>query len=84
MAIQASRNTRTILVQKVEKNRIGYFLSYFVQNCFICRPSDSSVSEDAGIEYWAIEKFALGSNHSVRSHSQSVRSHTQSVRSHPL
>jgi hypothetical protein len=23
---------------------------YFIQHCFICRPSDSTVSEDAGIE----------------------------------
>jgi hypothetical protein len=26
------------------------FFQYFIQHCFICRPSDSSVSEDAGIE----------------------------------
>jgi hypothetical protein len=25
---------------------------YFIQHCFICRPSDSPVSEDAGIEPW--------------------------------
>jgi hypothetical protein len=23
---------------------------YFIQHCFTCRPSDSTVSEDAGIE----------------------------------
>ncbi len=23
---------------------------YFIQDCFICRPSDSTVSEDAGLE----------------------------------
>jgi hypothetical protein len=23
---------------------------YFIQHCFICRPSDSTVSEDAGIK----------------------------------
>ncbi len=23
---------------------------YFIQRCFICRPSDSTVSEDAGID----------------------------------
>jgi hypothetical protein len=27
-----------------------FFIMYFIQHCFICRPSDSSVSEDAGIE----------------------------------
>ncbi len=26
------------------------FFIYFIQHCFICRPSDSTVSEDAGIE----------------------------------
>jgi len=26
------------------------FFMYFIQHCFICRPSDSTVSEDAGIE----------------------------------
>ncbi len=32
---------------------VPYFildLKYFIQHCFICRPSDSAVSEDAGIE----------------------------------
>jgi len=27
---------------------------YFIQHCFICRPSDSSLSEDAGIEPWGL------------------------------
>jgi hypothetical protein len=27
-----------------------YLLMCFIQHCFICRPSDSTVSEDAGIE----------------------------------
>ncbi len=27
-----------------------FFVMYFIQHCFICRPSDSIVSEDAGIE----------------------------------
>ncbi len=26
------------------------FFMYFIQHCFICRPSDSTVSEDAGID----------------------------------
>jgi hypothetical protein len=29
---------------------IFYFFQYFIQHCFIYRPSDSNVSEDAGIE----------------------------------
>jgi hypothetical protein len=28
----------------------GFFSLYFIQHCFICRPSDSTVSEDAGIK----------------------------------
>jgi hypothetical protein len=27
-----------------------FFFMYFIQHCFICRPSDCTVSEDAGIE----------------------------------
>jgi hypothetical protein len=27
-----------------------FFQKYFIQYCFICRPSESTVSEDAGIE----------------------------------
>jgi hypothetical protein len=29
---------------------IYFFSRYFIQHCFICRPSDSTASEDAGIE----------------------------------
>ncbi len=28
----------------------GFFFLCIIQHCFICRPSDSTVSEDAGIE----------------------------------
>jgi hypothetical protein len=31
-------------------NSSAFFAWIFIQNCFICRPSDSTVSEDAGIE----------------------------------
>ncbi len=30
-----------------------------IQRCFICRPSDSPVSEDAGIEPWTVATLAL-------------------------
>jgi hypothetical protein len=36
-----------------QKNRgifLDLFLKYYIQHCFICRPLDSTVSEDAGIE----------------------------------
>ncbi len=59
---------------------------YFIQQCFICCPFDSTVSEDAGIEPRTAATFALAckhSNNSARSHSHSARSHPQSARSHP-
>ncbi len=53
---------------------------YDIQHCFICRPSDSTVSEDAGIELRTFATTALA----VRRSKQSARSHQQSARSHPL
>jgi hypothetical protein len=45
---------------------------YDIQHCFNCRPSDSTVSEDAGIEPRTIATSALAvrssTNHSARSH----------------
>jgi hypothetical protein len=41
------------------------------QHCFICRPSDSTVSEDVGIEPRTVATLVLTarrSNHSARSH----------------
>jgi hypothetical protein len=43
---------------------------YFIQHCFICLLSDSTVSEDAGIEAKTVETLALAvrhTNHSARS-----------------
>jgi hypothetical protein len=66
---------------------LSFFSSmYCVQHGSICRLSDSTVSEDAGIEPRTVASSALAvrrSNHSARSHPQSVRSHPHSVRSHP-
>ncbi len=42
------------------------FLSYYIQHCFICRPSDSTVPTDAGIEPRTVATGALAvrrSNH---------------------
>jgi hypothetical protein len=65
----------------------GFFLfMYVIQHCFICRPSDSTVSEDARIEPWTVATLALTarrSNHSDRSHPHSARSHPHLARSHP-
>jgi hypothetical protein len=35
------------------------FFWYFIQHCFICRPSDSTVSEDAGNEPRTVVTSAL-------------------------
>jgi hypothetical protein len=63
-----------------------FYLMYVIQHCFICRPSDSTVSEDAGIEprtVATLELTARRSNHSARSHPQLSRAHPQLSRSHP-
>ncbi len=36
-----------------------FFLSYNIQHCFICRPSDSTVPTDAGIEHRTVATGAL-------------------------
>jgi hypothetical protein len=42
---------------------IFYFFSYDIQHCFICRPSDSTVPTDAGIEPRTVATGALAVNH---------------------
>jgi hypothetical protein len=64
------------------------FFLYCIQHCFICRPSDSTVSEDAGIEPRTVATMALmarRSSLSAISHSQSATyiDHPLSARSHP-
>jgi hypothetical protein len=42
------------------------FFSYYIQHCFICRPSDSTVPTDVGIEPRTVATDALAvrrSNH---------------------
>jgi hypothetical protein len=49
----------------------SFYVLYYNQHCFICCPSDSTVSEDAGIEPRTVATTALAvrcSNHSARSH----------------
>jgi hypothetical protein len=53
------------------KGRFFKVFMYFIQHCFICRPSDSTLSEDAGIEPKTVATSALAarrSNHPARSH----------------
>ncbi len=54
----------------------GFFPLYCILYGFICRLSDSTVSEDAGIEPWTVATSALA----VRSSHQSARSHPQNRR----
>ena len=59
---------------------------YFIQHCFICRPSDSIVSKDAGIEPRTVATSALvvrRSGHSATSHPHSATTHPHSATSHP-
>jgi hypothetical protein len=47
-----------------------FYVQYFISHCFICRHSDSTVSEDAWIEPWTVEILAFTVrlyNHSARS-----------------
>jgi hypothetical protein len=48
---------------------------YDIQHCFICRTSDSTVAEDAGIEPRTVATTALA----VRRSNQSARSHPSTL-----
>ncbi len=55
-----------------------FFCSYNIQHCFICRPSDSTVPTDAGIEPRTVATGALAvrrSNHQAGSHPHQAGSH---------
>jgi hypothetical protein len=61
---------------------IFLLFTYDIQDCLICRLSDSTVSEDAVIEPRTVATTALAvrrSNHSARSHPHSARSHPGKV-----
>ncbi len=58
---------------------MDFLCMYLIQHCFICRPSDSTVSEDAGIEPRTIAASALV----VRCSSHSATSQPQTATSHP-
>ncbi len=68
--------TRSMIAFRVFLSNSGNFLFFlffmcFIQHCFICRPSDSAVSEDAGIEPRTVLTMPLAvrrSNHSTWSH----------------
>jgi hypothetical protein len=52
----------------------NFFFMHFVQHCFICRPSDSTVSEDDVIEPRTVATLALAVRRSARSHPQKKNS----------
>ncbi len=52
---------------------------YYIQHCFICRPSDFTLSEDAGIEPRTFATLAFA----VRCSNDLARSHPQTAGSHP-
>jgi hypothetical protein len=56
----------------LRQNRgIFSFFMYFIQHCFIGRSSESTLSDDAGIEPRTVATLALSmrrSNHSARTH----------------
>ncbi len=51
--------------------RTTNFFSYYIQHCFICRPSDSTVPTDAGIEPRTVAIGAMA----VRRYYHQARSH---------
>jgi hypothetical protein len=58
------RNSTIVLVilNFVSIKKLFYiflFFSYYIQHCFICRPSDSTVPTDAGIEPRTVATCAL-------------------------
>jgi hypothetical protein len=64
-----------------------YVHMYFIQHCLICRPSDSTVSTDAGIEPRTVATSALAVREALitRLHldRNSATSHPHSATSHP-
>ncbi len=77
---------KTYFTYSFLKGDFWIFFLYFMQHCFICRPSESTESEDAGIQPRTVATTALvvtRSNHSARSHSHSARSHSYYFHSIP-
>jgi hypothetical protein len=56
---QQKSNSRSATL--VKRGIFLKFLIDFIPHCFICRPSDTSLSEDAGIEFSTVANFGTGS-----------------------
>jgi hypothetical protein len=60
------RNALLVALKYLNRGIFDFFSVYCIQHCFICRPSDSTVSEDAVIEPRTVPTLALAvrrSNH---------------------
>jgi hypothetical protein len=53
-----------MLKENLQRGFFGFFIS-FIQHSFISRPSESTVSEDAGIEPRTVETWALAVGSSI-------------------
>jgi hypothetical protein len=90
-SVEVSKIRAERFVTKLKRGT--FFFMYYGQHFFICRPSDSTVSEDAGIEprtvvttALAVRRFknsAKSHPHSAKSHPQAAKSHPHSAKSHP-
>jgi hypothetical protein len=57
-----------LLFTVIQGGILFYFLMFFIQHSFICRPSDSTVSEDAGFGTRTVATVSVRRcNHSARS-----------------
>jgi hypothetical protein len=56
----SSSSTRSLYSKELKGEFLGFFLFMFdIQHCFICRPSDSTGSEAAGIELRTVATLTL-------------------------
>jgi len=59
---------KIVLLFVIQWGIFWIFLMYFIGHCFVCRPSDSTVSEDAGIEpwlFWLRARCLIGASNSI-------------------
>ncbi len=72
---------KTFLVVEKIKKYLFFIFTYFIQQCFICRHSDSTVSD--GIEPRTVLALALAIQPLGQISYPLVRSHPHQARSHP-
>jgi hypothetical protein len=57
-----------------------YFFAYYIQHCFICRSSDSTVPTDAGIEPRTVATGALVKSEALTTRLDLIRSRLDRIR----